>query len=144
MSIISHHARPEDYDALTILWRETVVTTHKFLKATDIDQIQRMLPVYFDAVNLLTWFDGEKLIGFSGTKNYKLEMLFLDVRCLHQGYGSQILERLINEDHIQTVDVNEQNPDALAFYQHNGFHIANRDAEDNQGRSFPILHLKLT
>ncbi|MCF6161393.1 hypothetical protein [Furfurilactobacillus milii] len=54
------------------------------------------------------------------------------------------MERLINEEHIQTVDVNEQNPDALALYQHNGFHIVSRDAEDNQGRPFPILHLKLT
>ena len=41
------------------------------------------------------------------------------------------------------VDVNEQNPLALGFYESKGFHIVGRDDRDEAGRPFPILHLSL-
>ena len=42
-----------------------------------------------------------------------------------------------------SVDVNEQNPRALEFYEANGFHVVGRDEFDADGRPFPILHLSL-
>jgi putative acetyltransferase len=41
-----------------------------------------------------------------------------------------------------TVDVNEQNPEALAFYRACGFTVAGRSEVDDAGRPFPLLHLR--
>ena len=41
-----------------------------------------------------------------------------------------------------SVDVNEQNPQALAFYLQCGFVQVGRSPLDPAGRPFPILHLR--
>ncbi|POA03647.1 GNAT family N-acetyltransferase, partial [Staphylococcus carnosus] len=44
---------------------------------------------------------------------------------------------------IQYVDVNQDNRTALNFYIKNGFKIYSESQKDDQGRDYPILHLKL-
>jgi putative acetyltransferase len=39
--------------------------------------------------------------------------------------------------------VNEQNPQAVGFYEHIGFLITGRSTLDGQGKPFPLLHMKL-
>ena len=67
------------------------------------------------------WFDGDDVIGFSGTNEANLEMLFLDPKYFKQGYGTEILQTLIQEHKVQYVDVNKDNPNAVSFYLKNGF-----------------------
>ena len=40
------------------------------------------------------------------------------------------------------VDVNEQNPEALKFYEALGFRIVGRSPTDTAGRPYPLLHLE--
>jgi putative acetyltransferase len=42
------------------------------------------------------------------------------------------------------VDVNEANLGAIGFYVANGFSITGRSAVDDEGRPFPLLHMKET
>jgi capsular polysaccharide biosynthesis protein len=49
------------------------------------------------------------------------------------------LSRLL---HSLRVDVNEQNPEAVRFYEANGFHVIRRSPVDDGGRPFPLLHLR--
>ena len=42
-------------------------------------------------------------------------MLFLDPQYFRKGYGTEILQTLISEHKIQYVDVNKDNPNAVAF-----------------------------
>jgi putative acetyltransferase len=42
-----------------------------------------------------------------------------------------------------TVDVNEQNTQGVGFYRHLGFVETGRSETDDQGRPYPLLHLKL-
>jgi hypothetical protein len=42
-----------------------------------------------------------------------------------------------------TVDVNEQNPRAYAFYQRYSFVDVGRSEVDSAGRPFPLLHMSL-
>lgn len=42
------------------------------------------------------------------------------------------------------VDVNEQNPRAVGFYQHHGFRTVARSESDPTNKPYPILHMKLT
>lgn len=48
-------------------------------------------------------------------------MLFIDPKHFNKGYGTIILQSLIQEDKIQYVDVNKDNQHALKFYIKNGF-----------------------
>ena len=89
------------------------------------------------------WFDGDDVIGFSGTNEANLEMLFLDPKYFKQGYGTEILQTLIQEHKVQYVDVNKDNPNAVSFYLKNGFKQYDESAKDGQGRDYPIVHLKL-
>lgn len=40
------------------------------------------------------------------------------------------------------VDVNEQNPDAVRFYEAVGFEVFGRSETDGGGRPFPLLHMR--
>ncbi len=42
-----------------------------------------------------------------------------------------------------TVDVNEQNEQAVGFYAHTGFIVTGRSATDGEGRPYRLLHLAL-
>jgi putative acetyltransferase len=48
----------------------------------------------------------------------------------------------IEQMNVTELDVNEQNPQALGFYQHQGFVITGRSPLDGQGNPFPLLHLR--
>jgi putative acetyltransferase len=41
-----------------------------------------------------------------------------------------------------TVDVNEQNPEAVAFYLRLGFRVEGRSELDSTGKPFPLLHMR--
>lgn len=59
-----------------------------------------------------------------------------------RGMGTKLLD-FAKTRGADSVDVNEQNPRALAFYLANGFRIVKRDEYDSDGRPYPILHLSL-
>lgn len=134
----------QDFDSLAAIWERSVRATHLFLTEEDIAEIRRaLIPDYFPNVNLyaLTDTDGKPL-GFIGLAADMIEMLFIDAAYRGRGYGSRLID-FAKERGATRVDVNEQNPDALRFYLGHGFHIAGRDATDDSGRPFPILHLSL-
>lgn len=133
--------REHDATALDI-WERSVRATHTFLSEADIIQLKNEVPFYFTQVDVSLWYDNDNLIGFSGVVEDSLEMLFLDPTYFKQGFGSQILQRLVAEKNIMFIDVNEDNPNAVKFYNKNGFEQVDRSAQDGQGRDFPILHLR--
>lgn len=83
-----------------------------------------------------------RVVGFMGISGDKIEMLFIDAEARGKGIGSFLLEAAVRNGAVR-VDVNEQNPSALAFYRARGFRITGRDETDDAGRPFPILHLSL-
>ncbi|MCP6565165.1 GNAT family N-acetyltransferase, partial [Klebsiella pneumoniae] len=59
------------------------------------------------------------------------------------GYGSEILQYLIQQGKVSYVDVNKDNERAIEFYLKNGFEVYKTSQTDAQGRNYPILHMKL-
>ena len=49
----------------------------------------------------------------------------------------------IQELNIDELAVNEQNPQAVGFYEHLGFKVVERSATDDQCNPYPILRMKL-
>lgn len=86
--------------------------------------------------------DGE-ILGFSGSADEKLEMLFVAPSSRGYGVGKSLLNHAISEKSVRLVDVNEQNGQAVAFYQHFGFEVFDRSPVDGQGKPYPLLHMRL-
>lgn len=133
----------EQYDVAIEIWERSVQATHDFLNEKDFKALKTEMPTYFAQVNAKLWYSDNDIIGFSGIYENSLEMLFVDSIHFKKGYGSQIIQSLIVDDHITQVDVNEDNTNAVKFYLKHGFEQFNRSATDGEGRPYPILHLRL-
>ena len=136
-------AVPEDRETLLDIWLRSVRATHLFLTE---DDIQALLPLVRDAalVALELWVlcaENDAPVGFLGLSGAQVEALFLAPEWRGQGGGRLLLDHARRLKGPLTVDVNEQNPEAVGFYQHCGFRIVGRSPLDSDGRPFPLLHL---
>ncbi|TMD66902.1 MAG: GNAT family N-acetyltransferase [Chloroflexi bacterium] len=61
--------------------------------------------------------------------------------CFHQDWASSQL--CDSERGATTVDVNEQNDQALGFYLRMGFVVVGRSELDSNGKPYPLLHMRL-
>lgn len=135
---------PELMEQLKDLWEASVRATHAFLKEADIQEIALCIPTALAAMpRLVAAMDACVPLGFLGTDGSRLEMLFLSPSARGQGVGRQLLAYAVTHLGVREVCVNEQNPQALGFYQHLGFQILRRTELDEQGRPFPLLYLAL-
>ncbi|WP_430333197.1 GNAT family N-acetyltransferase [Rhodococcus sp. ACT016] len=131
-----------EWPALVRIWRSAVEATHHFLSPKDVEFYEsRMLSDYLPAVDLtVAEIDGTPA-GFSGLAGNSLEMLFVTDAHRGRGVGSALLRRAVADHPDLHLDVNEQNPQAVGFYEHHGFVTSSRSATDADGRPFPILHM---
>lgn len=135
---------PAEYPALVAIWRSAVRATHDFLAEDDFARIEGALaPGYFPAVALTVAERDGRPIGFAGTLDGSLEMLFVDDAARGTGVGSALLAHVVAEQGVERVDVNEQNVGAHGFYLSRGFVQTGRSELDADGRPYPTLHLEL-
>ena len=82
-------------------------------------------------------------IGFMGLAGHDIAALFLEPAHRRQGGGRLLVAHAqrLRDSHL-TVDVNEQNPAARGFYEALGFVVVDRSPVDDDGRPFPILHMR--
>jgi putative acetyltransferase len=134
-----------DYRELVSVWEASVRATHDFLTEEDIQFYKPLiLHEYLKAVTLFCVKDAyKKILGFIGIAGRKIEMLFIDPAARGKGIGKQLLTFVIQQKEVDTVDVNEQNVQAVGFYQHVGFSVTSRSATDGMGKPFPILSMAL-
>ena len=136
--------KPELIDALCCLWRRSVEATHTFLSPTEIDAIAPFVPQALGGVEHL--FVAESLarepLGFMGVENARLEMLFLDPTSRGRGIGGALLRYGIEHFDVNELTVNEQNPQAVGFYEHMGFVTYQRTDLDEQGNPYPLLYMR--
>jgi len=134
-----------DYLSLIEIWEASVRATHDFLSEVDLQELKPLiLEQYFYAVDLrcAKSANGE-ILGFCGVSNGNIEMLFISPEARGKGIGKLLAMRAIEEQGALRVDVNEQNEQALGFYQRIGFSVKGRSPVDGQGKSYPLLHLTL-
>ena len=81
-------------------------------------------------------------VAFMGIDSNRLEMLFLSPEVRGKGLGKQLLQYGIETYNIQELTVNEQNPQAVGFYEHMGFQIYKRTEYDEEGNPYPLLYMK--
>lgn len=137
--------RREHGAELLALWEGSVRATHHFLSEADIDFFRPLIVDGLLGLDHLLGLrdDAGVLRAFIGVQGDKMEALFVDPRVHRTGIGTLLARHGIEVLGVRTVDVNEQNPDAMAFYQALGFQVIDRSPLDGTGKPFPILHLKL-
>ena len=81
-------------------------------------------------------------MAFMFIDNGHMEALFIDPAYQGKGIGAMLVRHGLSRHPDMTTDVNEQNQQALGFYEKMGFVRTGRSALDGQGRPYPIIHLK--
>lgn len=109
--------------SLLDIWEGSVRATHHFLSDAEIDR--------------------DEPVAFMGTEKGRLEMLFLSASEWGKGIGTRLLQYGVQNYGIREVTVNEQNPQAVGFYEHFGFQTYKRTDLDEQGDPYPLLYMKL-
>ena len=124
-----------EFPLLAEIWRRAVDATHDFLADADRDAIEgRLVAEFLPAVVLSVAEVDGRVVGFSGVLGEKVEMLFVDPAVHGTGVGTALLERVVAEHGVTEVDVNEQNGQAVRFYDRRGFEVVGRSETDDEGR----------
>ena len=139
-------AEEKDYAEIARVWEASVRATHDFLSESDIERLAPLVrDRYLPAVRLFCIRDGEERIAaFIGLSERHVEMLFVRPDRRGTGLGRELLRFAVERHGARSVDVNEQNPQAAAFYLRMGFRVTGRSPLDSEGAPFPILHLRLS
>lgn len=133
-----------DYLPLIDIWDSSVSATHDFLSSEDFHKIKEQLPFYFENVTLYTYSDHtDQIKAFLGVSDDMIEMLFVHDSERGKGIGKSLLMFAINDLRLKKVDVNEQNIQALYFYEKFGFKRVGYSKLDSEGMPYPIVHLEL-
>ena len=134
----------ENYTEIGRVWEASVRATHHFIPEDYLQEIKGLLPVIFPAVLIYIFQnDQNKIEGFLGVAERKIEMLFIHPDSRGKGIGRLLTEFAIDELKADKVDVNEQNDQAVGFYQRMGFVVEGRTEKDGMGRNYPLLQMKL-
>ncbi len=144
--IIELTERPQTLiDSLIEVWEKSVRETHLFLPENEIINIkQNFLPDALKNISYLIIAKNEnRPVAFIGIDGKKLEMLFVSPEKRGCGIGKMLLTYGIKTYSVNELTVNEQNPQAIGFYEHLGFEVYKRSELDVQGNPYPILYMKL-
>ena len=126
------------------VWEKSVLATHEFLDPKDFDAIKEIVyTIDFNSLSVYCLIMEERVAGFVGVADRKVEMLFLDPKFFGRGFGKRLMEYALIELKANKVDVNEQNSNSVRFYKKLGFETCERTEKDDQGRKYPLLRMKL-
>lgn len=136
---------PSDYPEIVVVWEASVKATHHFLAEEDLLFYRQAIATQYLPSGMLQLFcirleDG-CIAGFTGLSDDGIEMLFIRPDLRGTGIGKALLHYAVADQGKKKVDVNEQNTQALGFYEHYGFHVTGRSELDGSGKPYPILHM---
>jgi putative acetyltransferase len=136
-------SRPEDGDRVVAIWAAAVDATHDFLNPEDRAALGREVEDFLPAAPLMLAVDDrDRPLGFMLIVGGHMEALFIDPEHRGAGVGAMMIDYALAVHPVLTTDVNEQNVQAVGFYEHMGFERIGWSATDGQGRPYPLIHLR--
>lgn len=146
MSIKLRRSTSADVARLMEVWEASVKATHDFLAKEDIQFFKSAIAehkVFGQADITCAVTTDDVVIGFVGVAGDSLEMLFIDPEYRGVGIGKMLTLYAIHDCAVRKVDVNEQNLQAVGFYERMGFVTKSRSDVDGMGKPFPLLQMEL-
>jgi len=132
-----------DSKMLVEVWRSSVAATHSFVSQADLAAIDEEVQALLPGLPLHVALDPSgRPIGFIGFSEASIDSLFIDGNWQRLGIGRQLLEIAMEGRESLATIVNEDNRQAVGFYRYMGFEVTGRSANDEEGRPYPILHMK--
>jgi putative acetyltransferase len=124
------------------IWRDAVDATHDFLLPEDRAALDALVTEFLPSASSWLAVDGtDRPIGFMLLEHSHMEALFVDPAVRGTGVGAALVRHGIALHPRMTTDVNEQNAQAIGFYERMGFRRTGRSPLDGQGRPYPLIHL---
>lgn len=144
MRYLTRPSTPADTDRVVNIWRGAVDATHDFLDPDDRQAIETEVRAFFPAAKFEVAVDVQDFpVGFMLLDEAHLEALFISPDRRGEGIGTLLVQSAMHARETLTVDVNEQNIQAIGFYERLGFTVTGRSAVDGRGRPYPLLHMRL-
>jgi len=140
--------RPCDHErsALAALWERSVRATHTFLTESDLECYRPLVEDLVNGAHLDLWVltdEADVPVGFLGLGQNSIEALFLEPDFRRRGGGRRLVEHAQSQiAGLLSVDVNEENEAACAFYEALGFRVVGRAALDPTGRPHALLRMR--
>lgn len=143
--MIIRRATSAECEVLLDLWLRSVRATHTFVSPQDIEEMTPQVRTYLssDAELWAACDEAGTVLGFMGVSEGRIDSMFLAPEFIGRGVGRQLVRHAQSQWADLTVDVNEQNEAATRFYEACGFVVTGRSELDEQGRPYPLLHMKL-
>lgn len=135
---------PADRETLLDIWLRSVRATHTFLGEPDVQGLLPAVRDYLSSPDSELWTlcsERTTPTGFMGLADNNVEALFVAPEHARRGGGRLLLEHARKLKGPLRVDVNEQNPEAVRFYEANGFQVIGRSPVNAGGRPFPFAAL---
>lgn len=137
------HSRPEDGQRAVEIWRKAVDATHDFLSAQDRQDIDELVCGFLPQASLwLAVDEADYPLAFMLIDEGHMQALFVDPDSRGTGVGKALVLHGLSLHPTMTTDVNEQNGQAVGFYEKMGFKRTGRSPVDDQGRPYPLIHLQ--
>lgn len=131
-----------DGERVLEIWRGAVDATHDFLSPEDRVAIGHMVCGFLPQAPLwLAVDESDRPIAFMLIDHGHMEALFVAPETRGQGVGAALVRHGLAMQPAMTTDVNEQNGQAVGFYERMGFQRTGRSPVDGQGRPYPLIHL---
>jgi len=135
---------PDDFPCVVQVWEASVRATHHFVSEADMDVFRPLVRAGLPQASQLACVrDGDdQVAGFVAVNHGKIDALFIHPAARRQGAGKRLLDHAMTVFGATSLDVNEQNVQAVGFYLHMGFEIVGRCELDGTGKPYPLLHMR--
>lgn len=141
--MIIRRSQRHEGEQLVGIWCRAVDATHDFLSAKDREEIEAQVRAFLPEAPLwVATTEDDVPLAFMLLSEHHLEALFVDPDARGRGVGKKLVEHALSLIPDLTTDVNEQNDQAVGFYQKMGFVITGCSETDDHGRPYPLLHLR--
>jgi len=121
----------EDIDVVMQIWKKGNCKAHNFIAKeyweSNYNKVKEILP----KAEIYVYLVDEKIVGFIGINDNKIEGIFVDANYQNKGIGTLLLEKVKEERDCLTLKVYLKNRNAIQFYQKNQFVITSEDVDSN-------------
>jgi putative acetyltransferase len=132
-----------DGERIVEIWREAVDATHSFLKIEDRASLDELVRGFLPGAPSWLAVDGKnRPIAFMLIDAGRMDALFVDPAVRGTGVGATLVRHGIALHPRLKTDVNEENGQAIGFYEKMGFRRTGRSPVDGQGKPYPLIRLE--